>query len=67
MSTGSRKEIQSNMESNFVLPISQNNKLSEGEIQGSLKLAKILERIHNRLIQEGYIVKNGIIIKKENE
>lgn len=67
MSTGSRKEIQSNMESNFVLPISQNNKLSEREIQGSLKLAKILERIHNRLIQEGYIVKNGIIIKKKNE
>lgn len=67
MTIGSRKEIQSNTESTFVLPTSHSNKLSDLEIQGSLKLAKILERIHNRLIQEGYTVKNGIIIKKENE
>ncbi len=34
-------------------------------IQGLIGLAKILQKIHNRLIAEGYVIKDGMLIDRE--
>ena len=40
---------------------------SDETIKSLTELGEVLRRIHNRLISEGYEIKNGHIIKKPSE
>jgi hypothetical protein len=43
----------------------EENVLPEETIKAMIRLGGILRDIHNRLISEGYIINNGVIIKPD--
>ncbi len=46
----------------------KNNKLfQKEEINNFVAFSSILKRIHNRLISQGYVIKDGQIIKAEGD
>jgi hypothetical protein len=40
--------------------------LSEETVQSVLELGELLKQIHRRLVSEGYIIRNGQILKPES-
>jgi hypothetical protein len=49
------------------IPEGEGAVFSELEIESSLKLARVLERAHKRLVREGYTIECGKIYKKDEK
>jgi hypothetical protein len=43
----------------------ENKAFSQDEIDNFITFSSVLRRIHNRLVSEGYVVKDGQIVKME--